>query len=107
MSEVLAQLEKKGGGSLIFDVTAAGNNGAEQYANTTIPPQNLYHKLKIVEYKNLSYTVSTYPRILIDSTEYQRPTIGTEFDITNKDVTITAYANTNGWKQTGVKVELS
>ena len=86
MSEQLAQLEKKGGGgSLTFKVQASGNNGGEQYADTVIPPQNLYHKLKIVEYINLSYTISTYPRIFIDGTEYKRPAIGTEFDITNKD----------------------
>lgn len=106
MAEKLCELKKKGGGSLTFKVQASGNNGAEQYGFAVIPPQNLYHKLKIVEYINLSYTTSPYPRINIDDTNYNRPTVGTEFDITNKDVTIITYANTNGWKKTGVTVEL-
>lgn len=106
MAEKLCELKKKGGGSFTFSVIANGNNAAEQYAHAEIPSQNLYHKLKIVSYINLSYTISQYPRIIIDGTTYNRPTVGTEFDITNKDVAITSYANTNGWKRTGVTVEL-
>ena len=106
MAEKLCELKKKGGGSFTFSVIAYGNNAVEQYGKAEIPSQNLYHKLKIVSYINLSYTGSNFPRIVIDGTTYNRPAVGTEFDITNKSTIIESYASTNGWKKTGVTVEL-
>lgn len=110
MSEQLAQLEKKGGGGkLSLTVKAFGAASGDKYARYDIPNTHPFKKIKVISYVNVtsSSTPSGYPYINVNGTQYKRPAVGTEYDISNKPIFVVAIASIGSYSEVGIEVELS